>query len=105
MLLFEFKNYPDRVGLNLIIGPGPIEIRKSLFELTHTDKLFKPSLKMLGKSFNTIYQFNILTSKAYAEADLDDLESEIKKKWNQFLEGDFLKIRQIVENQDWIWAK
>ncbi len=38
ILLFEFGNYTDRLSLNLIIGPGPEEIRQRLFAIAHENR-------------------------------------------------------------------
>ena len=106
MLLFEFANTPDRLALKFIIGPGPIETRQKLFDLATANKPFlKPSFSALGKSFSTIYSHEYLSSKAYENNDVDEMEQTIKKKWKQFVDSDLGKIRDILKSADWIWKE
>lgn len=104
ILLFEFTNSPDRLALKFIIGPGPVETRQKLFDLAVENKPFlKPSFNALGKSFSTIYSHEYLSSKAYENNDLDEMEETIKKKWAQFVASDIGKIHDILKPADWIW--
>ena len=103
-MLFEFANHPTRLNLNLIIGPGPLETRQKLFDIAREQQPpFKPAFKALGKSYNTIFQKRILTAKPIEESSIDELEEEIHKKWDQFLNIDLPKIMAIFQSQEWIW--
>lgn len=103
MLLFEFANYSDRLALALIVGPGPIEIRQKLFDLAQENQPpFDVAFKNLGKKFNTIYSQNLLISKHYEEADLEEMEEVIRGKWEHFLNSTYPKLREKIIQQDWL---
>lgn len=105
ILLFEFANNPNNFNLHLIIGPGPIETRQKLFNMASLNHPFKPAFKVLGKNWSTIFVRSFLTSSVYQNALLDQLEEEIRKKWDQFLEHDLPEIRAALLKEDWIWKQ
>lgn len=104
ILLFEINNSVDRLGIYLIIGPGPEETRRRLFDLARNNRqVFSPAFNAIGKSYNTIFKRSILTQKSYEAASFADLEPEIRKKWNLFLEHDLPEIIGFFAEQQWIW--
>lgn len=106
ILLFEIANHPNRLKLNLLIGPGPEETRQKLFNMALENRpLFRPAYKALGKLFNTIYQKSILTSKSLEDASMEDLEPEIISKWEHFLQHDLPEIQAVLDKQAWIWKE
>ena len=102
ILLFEFGNYSDRLNLYLVIGPGPLETRQNLLDMARDNRPLNAYRNRLGKSINTIYKRSFLTAKSYEDAGIEDLEAEIKKKWEQFLEHDLPEMGKILKNQKWI---
>jgi len=105
MLLFEFHNSEDRLWLHLVIGPGPQDTRQRLMDMAHANKPpFKPSQKALAKKWNAIYERQILTPTDYEETAAEDIESEINKKWLQFLEHDLPQIMSIMKSENWLWT-
>jgi hypothetical protein len=104
ILMFEFLNIEDRLSLHLIIGPGPLETRRRLHEMSLAHKPpFKPSQQALGKTYNTIYTQHFLTAKDYEGADTEKLEEEIGKKWQHFMDHDLPQISKILSTEKWIW--
>jgi hypothetical protein len=104
MLLFQFNNVTDRLWLYLTIGPGPIETRQRLHDLSHSERLiFKPANRVLNKKWNTIYDREFLSPKTYHEKSAEEKEAEIRKKWKQFLENDLPQIQSILKSEAWIW--
>jgi hypothetical protein len=104
MLLFQFANRPNHLNLHLVLGPGPLETRQKIFEIAQTHKPpFKPAFKALGKNHNTIFQRSILTANTLEGTSLEDLEDEIRNKWQQFLDKDLPSIHKILKEHDWIW--
>ncbi len=104
MLLFEFGNFPNRLVMKLIIGPGPIKTRQKLFDLAIDSKsLLKPAFSALGKMYSTIYSRDFLSPSAYESNDVEEIEESINKKWKQFVDMDFSKIQEIVKSAEWIW--
>ncbi len=104
MLLFEWVNLEKRLSLNLVMGPGPLELRQRLFEFAHNNPPLKPSFKALGKSFNTIYQKSFLTSHAYEADDLEILEEEITRKWEHFRQHELPQLIELFSSQPWLRA-
>ena len=103
ILLFEFGNYTDRLGLYLIIGPGPVPQRQQLLDLAKAHHPpFVPAHAALRKSYNTILKRAILSPNSYEDAGMDELEPEIRKKWSQFLEHDLPALHQILQAQEWL---
>jgi len=106
MLLFEFKNLEARLGLYLLIGPGPNEIREKLFELSK-QKRYTPPLKafqrVLGRKHQTIYQFSFLTKRDYENSDLDGMQTKIKKQWAIFISKELPRLNEILKEQPWLW--
>src|ERR1051326_7034739 len=84
ILLFEFENYQDSLKLKLVIGPGPLDIRKKLFEFALVQKsLPKPSFKMLQGNWNS-FPFGDFLSTIPDEAGMEQLKERIRKEWSQF---------------------
>ncbi len=69
ILLFEFGNDKESLNLKLTIGPGPKEIRQTLLDLALGDRnLFQPTMKALGRSWNTIFSRSFLSKRIYSDA-------------------------------------
>lgn len=102
LLLFEFGNYADRLALYLVLGPGPVEIRQKLLDVSKEYRPLKPAFGALGKQFNTLYKYSFLTARDYDSASLEDIEPEINKKWSQFLERELPAIKMIIQQQEWL---
>ena len=103
MLVYEFRNYVDRLSLGLVIGPGPQEIRQKLFEMAKKEKdILKPSSKTLPASFCTIFTRDFLKQKDYESATLENLKPKIDKAWDFFLNHEAPKIEKILTSQTWI---
>ncbi len=102
ILLFEIKNLADRMGIYLIIGPGPNDIREKLFELSkQKDSILKPSHKVLGKSYQTIFQVGLLTKTDYESPDIGILQKKIEKRWESFITEHLPQITVIIKEQQW----
>ncbi len=86
MFMFQFENNPDSLRLRLVIGPGPTEIRRKLHEMSA--KYFgQKNFPKLYPKWTTVKTWLFLDAKHYdSEFSVDDLESEIKKQWEQFLQ-------------------
>jgi len=100
MLLFQFTNLQDLVRISLVIGPGPENYRRKIFEvIRHRGSPFKGSLKTLGRLWTTVYSRNILTKPIFLDKSIEDLELEINRKWNEFLEHDFKMIDNALSRE------
>jgi hypothetical protein len=101
MLLFELQNFPDRLKINLAIGPGPEKTRRKLYEMANQNAPLKPT-RSFGSKWNSIYNRTWLSPKDYGEVNVEEMITEIRKKWDQFLERDMPQIRKIVDSQAWL---
>lgn len=95
ILLYELKNYEERLTLNLLIGPGPDDYRMKLFSIfSDKQSLFTLAKadKYIGKKYHTVFQRVILKKKDYEDATIEELHSIIDKKWDEFISKDLKKI-------------
>lgn len=102
ILLYECLNAPDKLIIRLIIGPGPDETRKKLFDLaSKSPSVFKPSTKSLNAKWNTIWTRQVLKKSDMETKDFEQLQEDIKKFWERFLEQDLPAISKEIQTQSW----
>lgn len=92
VLLFEFDNKPQSLRLRLIIGPGPVEIRRRLFDEYKALQTYRNNSKSLSPKFHTVYSRAILKDNASENISTDDIYREMREKWDRFLREDFPKL-------------
>jgi len=98
ILLFEIKNYYDGVGLYLIIGPGPDEIRKKLYEIAkNNSKLFNVVNRKFSEKFFSIYKKKWVTKKNFEDLDITEIKKIIDKKFENFKKEDLPKIEEEIK--------
>jgi hypothetical protein len=97
ILLFQFENRQDSLKISLSLGPGPDEIRQKLFEfISQNEPPFKRSFKALGRMWSTVYSRNFLTKNSYQEKTTEELQEEIKHRWNEFLDHELPKLDAVI---------
>lgn len=95
MLLFEFVVDYRGLFLHLVIGPGPAEVRKALFDCAMRSKVLNPSSKQLHKNWNDIWpNQKILKADALEELPQDELEARIQGFWERFTAHDLPRLRE-----------
>lgn len=100
MLLFVFTNLQDSLKLSLSLGPGPDDTRKALFEvISQKEPPFKRSFKAMGRMWSTIYNRNFLTRMNYQEKNTEELQEEIKRRWNEFLDHEMPKMDEALKSE------
>jgi len=98
ILLFEFKNNTNGVGLYLIIGPGPKEIREKLCEIAQDNlKLFNVAKRKFTGQWFSIYKKSIIKAKNYEDKDISEIREHIKEKLESFKINDLVKIETDIE--------
>ena len=98
ILLFEFKNNPNGVGLYLIIGPGPKEIREKLYEIAQDKlKLFNVAKRKFTGQWFSIYKKSIIKAKNYEDKDILEIKEYFKEKIDSFKINDLVKIETEIE--------
>lgn len=103
ILLFEFVNTADYLKLYLWIGPGPEHIRQKLLDMALAHQPFKASSRSLNQKHNSIYTKSFLVAKDYEDADDEQLNRQIQKRWAEFKENDLPRIEEVVGAEGWIW--
>jgi len=98
ILLFEFKNNPNGVGLYLIIGPGPKEIREKLCEIAQDNlKLFNVANRKFTGQWFSIYKKSIIKAKNYEDKDISEIKEYFIEKIESFKINDLVKIEKEIE--------
>ena len=101
ILLFEASNSEDHVTVRVVIGPGPLETRRKLFEMAHAKQPpFKPFSKFYDR-WNTILAHKLITAKAYDLHD-DDFKAELEKQWKRFVEKELPTIVNAIDEASWM---
>jgi hypothetical protein len=101
MLLFEAKNVADRLNIQLVIHPGPAEIRQKLFDMAQSKKPPFNTTTKLYPQWTTIFTQKILSAKDYELPD-DEFRAALEKHWNQFVDKALPQILVAIEDEKWI---
>jgi hypothetical protein len=99
-LLFEFRIHAERLGLALVIGPGPEEIRAAL---TNTVENAGPPLGVRGRKgriWTTAFSQHLLQPSEYDILTVEEREARVRERWNRFLENDLPVIRSKLGSHD-----
>ena len=100
ILLFEFKNYDNRLLLNLYVGPGPKEYRDKLINYcqSNPDVFEYSKTSYAGEKWQSVFRMSFLIKKDMENKEYDALTGKIDEKWNEFLSGPFIEIYKYFEN-------
>jgi hypothetical protein len=92
MLLFEFSNQ-ESLKLRLVIGPGPEQTRRMLFDFARQNQggSMRPGNKLWTK-WNTVWQKEFLGKGDYDGAEVETLQALLREKWKKFLSADLPKL-------------
>ena len=100
ILLFEFRNFPQRLELNLVIGPGSVETKSNIYKLIKNLKIsgIRKCIIKKESTWNHICSVPILTPSDYDDENLEDLQEKIRSVWSNFIsnDGDLEKIRKAI---------
>jgi hypothetical protein len=98
ILLFEFQNEPESLKLKLIIGPGPRGVREKLFNMACDHRPpCKPASKTLMNQWNEVFSRPFLSQKSYGDSTDEQLRTEIREQWKQFLTHDLPEMRKAIK--------
>ncbi|HEU5377985.1 MAG TPA: PD-(D/E)XK nuclease family protein [Ktedonobacteraceae bacterium] len=98
MLLFEFANSPESLKLNLVIGPGPLEIRQKLFRAFSSRA---PSGDTFKNPYLHIRVCLILDKKSYENSD-DEIAEKVRAQWQIFLDQELPKLDAKMKALEWL---
>ncbi len=97
VLLFEFRNTPDRLHLALIIGPGNEDLRAKIFDMAiKREDLYKPSSKALQVKWNQIWSKQFASKKELEGEDSEKIFDKVEKQWSNFLERELEPIKTSI---------
>jgi hypothetical protein len=92
MLLFEIQNYGKAVDLFLIIGPGPSEVRESIFNHSKNSDIFKRSSNQLPKKWSSIYKTRLSTIAKLEGMSKEDIKETLQHQIDTFMSTDYPKL-------------
>ena len=98
ILLFQFWNTPQYLGLGLVIGPGDEKLKQEIYDavkdLAVSGIRKKSRLKETG--WNEIFAIQILGVPDYEDGDLEEVKNKIKSFFEKFLTDDIKPIREAI---------
>ena len=103
LILFEFWNDPQYLGLNLCLGPGNEGLKQLIYDSikkANVPRIYKGKIR--GNSWNYIVRIPILEMKDYEEGDFDKVKDKIKSSFDRLLKNEVQQIRQIISSLDYI---
>ena len=90
ILLFEIK-YRER-RLALMIGPGPEETRKRIYDLAQRDEdldLYWRRSRNLSKTYHTLYSKPLIGTGGSSQPDYENSKAQIERVIAEFFENDY----------------
>jgi hypothetical protein len=103
-LLFEWCNYPNGLSLDLTIGPVNPELKGNICNALRRHRVSLRNIRSLNARCNHIYKRAILIQTDYEQMDLEELQNQIKAKWNHFLTTDLPLIREAIITEQGSWT-
>ena len=101
MLLYEFRNYTDRLSLALVVGPGDEATRNTVFDYAKSSpEVFHGCSKALYKKWTQITSNTFLTKKQLTELEFDELCERINRRWAEFIDEDHPRISKAIAGID-----
>lgn len=103
LILFEFWNDPQYLGLNLVLGPSSEELKQLIYDSikeSNVPRVHKGRIK--ENSWNHIVRMPILSAKDYEEGDLDKVKDKIKSSFERLLKNEVQQIRQIISKLNYV---
>src|SRR5699024_2877485 len=99
LLLFEFQNRGNKLDLKLIIGPGDVESRKKLFDMSESNEMvFNGKVRKLTDQFTQIYSMEFLPKNYDKESNYEKYQKQIKSKFKRFIEKDLKEIHKCISD-------
>lgn len=112
VLLFEIENSKSRYALKLIIGPAESTIREGLFNIARKNtNIYNKASVSLTDSWTTIYSNKFLSEEELITMTVQQIQSEIDRRLDQFIERDLEQLyggfeieenHRLGSNRKWI---
>ncbi len=101
ILLFEFVNEPQYLGLHLVIAPSDQEIKQNIYQPIEKLKISGTVKSKLNPGgWSPIWKLKILDNSDYSEGDWENVQDKIKSSWDKHLNHEVKQIREAISNID-----
>jgi hypothetical protein len=96
ILLFTFDNRPDRLELNLYVGPGPADVRRRLIDVARAHPPLFSVAKRATPKWTRLFRRTVLRPADYEETTFDEVEPRVRERWASFLATDLPVIAEAM---------
>jgi PD-(D/E)XK nuclease superfamily len=98
VLIFEFCNAPNYLGLNLVIGPCNQNLKKAIFTAVQQLNIVKMKHEktLNPETCDWICTWFLLKSSDLEENSIEELKEQIRSQWEQLLSREIKEIRQAI---------
>lgn len=100
ILLFEFWNEPQKLELRLVIGPGDIKIKETIYQKLKALNIagLKKIRTIKEQGWDQVCTIPVLSYSDYEDMDLESLQEKIRAFWLNYIQGDMKLIREVILN-------
>ncbi len=98
ILLFEFCNEPQYLGLHLVIAPGDQEIKQNIFQAIKKLNISGIDNDQLKKKWSHVWKLEILNKSDYSAGDWENIQGKIESFWREHLKKEVQQIREAISN-------
>ncbi|MBN1184245.1 MAG: PD-(D/E)XK nuclease family protein [Bacteroidales bacterium] len=99
ILIYEIYITDEKTIMRFYIGPGNKYKRESIYNFFRLqDDLFTRTRNKLSPQYQTVYQKELLQVNKNDRIEFDDIKIKLKKKWEDFISNDMIKIDNYIEN-------
>ena len=98
ILLFQFWNIPDYLGLGLVVGPGDEKIKQEIYQAIKELNIpgINQKSKIKEKGWSELFAVPILSASDYEDGDLEEVKKKIKFFFENFLSNDLQLMRKAI---------
>ena len=98
ILLFQFWNTPQYLGLGLVIGPGDEKLKQEIHDAVKNLAVpgIKRNSRLRATGWSEILAIQILGVPDYEDGDLEEIKNKIKSFFENFLATNIKPIREAI---------
>lgn len=106
VLLFEFNNARNYLGLNLVIGPCEIVLKRAIFDTVKSLSIsgFNKKHVLRADQCSWICSWYFLQPSDYREKTLEQIKEHIRDKWEGHLKNEIATIRRAICEMEYVPA-
>jgi PD-(D/E)XK nuclease superfamily len=95
ILLFQFWNTPQYLGLGLVIGPGDENLKQSIYQSIQILNIsgVKKRCK-ITRGYNEVFAVQILGASDYEDGNLEEIQNKVDIFFKKFLQTDLTEFLQ-----------